>query len=416
MTQSTQAANPQVITIHKTFEYKIRTNAKFIRACEIELEHSRQIYNAALEERIGCYKMTGKTLGKFEQSRHLTDARTLPEVKSHLRTIQSDSLERVDEAFKAFFKRCKKGAGKTGFPRFKGRDRYHTFSQSYEPQRACPLKGDKLTVPGVGFCRVRLSRPIEGRCVQLRITRRADGWFALLVCELAKPEALPATGMSVGIDVGLTSFATLSDGSKIENPRFVRHAAENLTKQQRRLSKKKRGSKNRQKTKHKVALAHLKVTRARKHFHHETAAKLVKQFDAITVEDLNVKGMVKNPSLAKAISDVAWSAFFLILKSKAENAGRVFEKVPAAYTSQDCSACGHRQKMPLKVRIYDCGGCGHKLDRDENAARNIKVRLSEPNLKARGEATAHLGNGNVSAKTSDCLNEAGRLVISHLRR
>lgn len=157
-------------TIHKTFEFKIRPNANFVKACEAELEHSRQIYNAALEERINCYRMTGLSLGKYEQSRHLTDARTLPDVKAHLRTIQSDALERVDEAFKAFFKRCAKGNGKAGFPRFKGRDRYHTFSQAYEPQRACPLKGDKLTVPGVGTCRVRLSRPMEGRCAILALS------------------------------------------------------------------------------------------------------------------------------------------------------------------------------------------------------------------------------------------------------
>lgn len=416
MTQSTQAADPQTTTIHKTFEYRIRPNAKFIAACEVELEHSRQIYNAALEERISCYKLTGKMLSKFEQFHHLADARTLPEVKAHLSTIQRDSIERVDEAFKAFFKRCKKGTGKAGFPRFKGCDRYHTFSQKYEAERACPLKSDKLKVPGVGFCRVRLSRPMEGRCVQLRITRRADGWYALLVCELAKPEALPATGLSVGIDVGLTSFATLSNGEKIENPRFVKHAAENLAKLQRCFCKKKRDSNNRRKARHKVALAYLKVARARKHFHYETAAMLVKKFDAIAVEDLNIKAMVKNHDLAKSISDVAWSAFFLILKTKAENAGRVFKKVAAAYTSQDCSECGHRQKMPLKVRVYDCGGCGHKLDRDENAANNIKVRLSEPNLKARGEAKANLRSGNVIVETSASPVRTERVAFSHLRR
>lgn len=398
MTQSTQAADPQVTTIHKTFEYKLRPNAKFIAACEVELEHSRQVYNAALEERIGCYKATGKAIGLCEQSRHLTEARSLPEMKSHLRLIQQDSLERVDQAFGAFFRRCKEGGGKVGFPRFKGRDRYHTFSQKYETQRVCPLKGDKLTVPGVGFCRVRLSRPIEGRCVQLRITQRADGWFALLVCEVMKPEPLPTTGLSVGIDVGLTSFATLSDGTKIENPHFVQHAAESLTKQQRRLSKKNHGSNNRKKARQKVALAYLKTTRARKHFHHETAAKLVKQFDAIAVEGLNIKGMTKNPKLSKAISDVAWGAFFLILQSKAENAGRRFEKVSAAYTSQDCSACGHRQKMPLKVRVYNCGGCGYSLDRDENAALNIKSRVERTQSKARGDAKARRRSGNATTE------------------
>ena len=381
MKQNTQSADAKD-TIIKTFEYKIRHNAKFIAACERELEHSRQIYNAALQEKINCYKATGKYLGLIEQSRHLTDARTLPEMKTHLRSIQADALNEVDKAFQSFFQRCQQRKGKAGFPRFKSIHRYHTFSQAYEQKRSCPLIADKLKVPGVGHCRIRLSRPIEGKVKRLQITRRADGWFALLTCELAKPEPLPLTGLSIGVDVGLTSFATLSNGSKIENPRFVKHAAKNLTKQQRRLSKKKKGSANRGKAKQKVALAHLTVTRARKHFHHRTAARLVKQFDAIAVEDLNIKGMVKNHSLAKAISDVAWGAFFLILQSKAENAGRRFEKVPAAYTSQNCNVCGHRQKMPLKLRIFDCGNCGRSLDRDENAALNIKIRLSEPKLNA----------------------------------
>lgn len=377
-------AESEVTTIHKTFEYKLRENAKFVEVCERELEHSRQIYNAALEERINCYRMTGHTINYVEQSRHLTDARSLPELKSHLRTIQSDALERVDEAFKAFFKRVRKGAGKAGFPRFKGRDRYHTFSQKLEKSRVNPLKHDKLTVPGVGTCRVRLSRPMEGRCVQLSITRRADGWYALLVCAIAKPEPLPATGQNVGIDVGISSFATLSTGETIENPRHLANASEKLAKLQRRLSRKKRSSKNRAKARRKVALAHLKVQRTRKDFHHKEAAKLVNRFDRIAVEDLNIKGMVKNRHLAKAISDVAWSVFFTILQSKAENAGRQFEKVNPRYTSQDCSHCGHRQKMPLAIRVYECQACEVVIDRDHNAARNIGQSLPKSTPAERG--------------------------------
>ena len=176
----------------KTYEFKLRLNKSFVDACERELEHSRQIYNAALAERISCYQITGTPLSYNEQSRHLTEARALPEVKSHLRTIQQDALERLDEAFNGFFRRVQNGE-KPGFPRFKGKDRYHTFSQKYEKVRPCPIKGDKLTVPGVGSCRVRLSRPIEGQCKQLRITRRVDGWYVLLVCEAPKPEPMPTT-------------------------------------------------------------------------------------------------------------------------------------------------------------------------------------------------------------------------------
>src|SRR5262244_1349177 len=373
-------ANSEDTTI-KTFEFKLRINKSFVEACE--REHSRQIYNAALTERISCYQITGAFLGYKEQSRHLTEARTLPEVKSHLRTIQQDALERVDDAFKGFFRRVRNGE-KPGFPRFKGKDRYHTFSQQYEKIRPCLVKGDKLTVPGVGSCRVRLSRPIEGQCKQLRITRRVDGWYALLVCETPKPEPLPPTGQTVGVDVGITSFATLSNGEEIENLRHLKSALENLQRQQRRLSRRRKGSKRRAKQRIKVAKAHLKVSRCRKDFHHKVSRDLVRRFDAITVEDLNIRGMIKNRHLAQAISDVAWGRFFTMTKSKAENASRTFERVSPRYTSQICSNCGHRQKMPLAVRVYECGKCGAVIGRDHNSAITID-RAGQARIKARGE-------------------------------
>jgi putative transposase len=143
-------AHPEDATI-KTFEFKLRANRQFVEASERELEHSRQIYNAALAERISCYKITGASLGYVEQSRHLTEARSLPEVKSHLRTIQQDALERVDEAFKGFFRRVRDGE-KPGFPRFKGKDRYHTFSQKYEKVRLSFAKtSSRRQMPHIGL-------------------------------------------------------------------------------------------------------------------------------------------------------------------------------------------------------------------------------------------------------------------------
>src|SRR5262249_22217171 len=336
------------------------------------------------------------SLGYVEQSRHLTEARTLPEVKSHLRAIQQDSLERLDEAFEGFFRRIKNGE-KPGFPRFKGKDRYHTFSPKYEKVLPCPIKGDKLTVPGVGTCRVRLSRPIEGQCKQLRITRRVDGWYALIVCEIPKPAPLPPTGQTVGVDVGVTSFATLSTGEEIENPRHLKNAMDNLKRQQRWLSRKKKGSKRRAEQRIKVAKAHLKVSRCRKDFHHKVSTDLVGRFDAITVEDLNIRGMVKNRHLAQAISDVAWGSFFRMTQTKAERAGRVFERVDPRYTSQICSNCGHRQQMPLAIRIYECAKCGYVIGRDRNSAITID-RAGQARIYARGEgAVAHQRSGNAIA-------------------
>jgi putative transposase len=376
-------------TTLKTYEFKLRVNKSFVVACERELEHSRQIYDAALAERISCHRITGHSLGYVEQSRHLTDARTLPEVKSHLRAIQQDALERLDEAFNGFFRRVK-NREKPGFPRFKGKDRYHTFSQTYEKVRPCPIKGDKLTIPGVGACRVRLSRPIEGQCKQLRITRRVDGWYVLLVCETPKPEPLPPTGQTVDVDVGITSFATLSTGEEIDNPRHLKNAMDNLKRRQRRLSRKKKGSKRRANQRIEVAKAHLKVARFRRDFHHKVSRDLVRRFDAIRVEDLNIRGMVKNHHLAQAIGDVAWGNFFRMTQTKAESAGRVFEIVDPRYTSQICSRCGHKQKMPLAIRVYECGECGFVIGRDHNSAITIdragQARISTP-VEKRGSVS-----------------------------
>lgn len=356
-------------TIVKTFEYKLRTSKKFVESCEQVLSDARFLYNCALEQRIHLYRQTGKGISKFEQSRQVTEARKeIPEMSRLLRSIQTDVLDRLDKTFQAFFKR---GAG---FPRFKGKDRYHTFSQQIEKQRACPLKGDKLTVPGVGSCRVRLSRPIEGTVKQLRITRRADGWFALLVCEIPKPEALPHTGDTVGVDVGIENFATLSTGEVIENPRLLKKAQRRLKTAQRKVSRAKRGSNRRKASVRLLAKQHLKVQRARKDFHHKAALKLVREFDAIAVEDLNVKGLVKNHHLAQSISDAGWSAFIGILTSKAENAGRQVVKVAPQFTSQDCSRCGERVRKSLAVREHCCLVCGFIAHRDLNAALNIKGR------------------------------------------
>lgn len=373
----TRRLNPD--TVIRTYEYKLRANKSFIVACEKALEDARFVYNCALEHRISLYRQASIQVGYFEQSHQLTEARQgLLEVRGCLRAIQEDALNKVDEAFKGFFRRAAKG--QTGFPRFKAKGRCHTFSMQIGHNDRCPLKGDRLRVPGVGSCRVRLSRPFQGTVKRLRITRRADGWYVLLACETSKPEPLPKTGQSVGVDVGISAFATLSTGEVIQNPHYHQRAESKLARLQRRASRKQLGSRNREKANQKTALAYLKVANARKDFHHKVAKDLVGRFDRIAVEDLNIKAMGRSRSLGKAIYDVAWGRFFLITKVKAESAGRLFEKVPAAYTSQTCSKCGCRQKMPLHVRTFNCASCGYSQDRDHNAA--INIRRSTPKSKS----------------------------------
>lgn len=364
-------------TIIKTFRYKIKHTAKFTAAANRALEASRFVYNCALEQRILRYKQ-GKPIGYFEQSKELTEARKdLPRVRGCLRGIQTSALKRLDLAYQAFFRRIR--CGETpGFPRFKSRSRCRTVSQTLESRLECPLIGDVLTVPGIGSVRIRLSRPIEGRVKELSITRCADGWYASLVCEIPRPEPLTKTGQDIGIDVGLNQFVTLSNGEKVGNPRFLRRQERALKRSQRALAAKKKGSCNRVKARQRFALQHLKVVNARKDFHHKLSTDFVRRYDSIAVEKLNILSMQSNHRTAGSITDAGWGSFLSMLAYKAENAGRRFVKVDPAYTSQTCSNCGHRQPMPLSVRLFVCEQCAHTLDRDHNAAINIRVRASGP--------------------------------------
>lgn len=359
----------------KVFEFKLRPHKKFIADADIILWRCRQLYNACLEQRVSRYQYANQSISWVEQCRELTELRAAdPDFAAIPRDIQTDVVKRLDKAYAAFFRRLKSGE-KAGFPRFKGRDRYSSFEYAVDQRHVFPLNGNKLTVKGIGTVRVRLSRqlPIGAAIKIIRIVKRADGWYAQLVCTVAKPEPLRPTGEMVGIDVGIESFATLSNGEQIENPRILKRASEKLEQAQRVLSRRKKGSKGRKVARVLVAKKHLKVSRTRKHFHYQVANRLVKEFDLIAVEKLNVRGMVKNHNLAQSISDVAWSSFLGILETKAEEARRIVERVDAKYTSQICSSCGRKEKKELSQRWHSCP-CGCELHRDHNAAQNIRAR------------------------------------------
>ena len=206
------------------------------------------------------------------------------------------------------------------------------------------------------------------------VSRSATGkWYACFSCENIEPEILPENPEKIGIDVGLYPFATLSDGTEIENPRFFRKEEKALAKVQRKLSKETEGTPERRFRRKAVARTHERIGFKRSNFSHQHSRKIVNQFGFIAVEDLTVNRMVYNHCLAKSISDAAWSAFFSMLACKAEEAGRQFVKVNPAFTSQTCNVCGYRQKMPLSERIFSCPCCNLHIDRDLNASLNIKA-------------------------------------------
>ena len=341
------------------------------------LDRLRELYNAALQERRDAYSKHKASLSAYQQMAELREVRELrPEYKTIHSHLLQDVLTRLDRAYRAFFRRVKAGE-KPGFPRFKGRGRYNTFTfkdatNNNGVRLLCGGKRVRLT--GIGSVKVKLHRPMEGRIKQVSVTRIGDGhWYIAFVCDCVAVKPLAATGQSVGVDVGITTFAALSDGSMVANTRPQETAQHTLAKAQRRVSRRKRGSKRRRKAVVLLAKSHDRVRRVRLDFHHKVALNLVQKFDSISVEKLNIKGLAQG-FLARQVHDAAWAQFLAIVASKAESAGREFFAVDPRGTSQECSGCGAIVRKDLSVRVHQCHQCPLVEDRDTNAAKNVQRR------------------------------------------
>jgi putative transposase len=354
----------------KTFKYRIYPTKRQKAIMEQTLYECRWLYNHLLEERQVAWKERKENVTMYDQNLRLT---TLKKSRSSLTVVHSQVLQnvclRLDLAFKAFFRRVKSG-DTPGYPRFRGRDRYDSFCY---PQygNGCKLKGEKLFLSKIGVVSVVLHRPIEGTAKTCTLRRTSTGkWFVTLSCEVEQ-ELLPESTEQVGIDVGLHAFATLSSGDAIDNPRFFRKEERALARAQRRKEKEKKGTPERTKRRKIVARIHERTRNRRNDFSHQNSRRIVNRFGFIAVEDIHVNRMLHNHCLAKSISDAAWSGFLQNMTYKAEWAGRQIIAVNPAYTSQNCSGCGHRQPMPLSERVYHCPCCGLEIDRDLNASLNI---------------------------------------------
>jgi putative transposase len=356
--------------MHKMFQYRLYPTKKQGTKLNETLEECRWLYNHLLAMRKETYEQTGKGLTLYQQ---LNTFPLLKQERPALSDVHSQVLQnvavRVDLAFKAFFRRIREQVEEPGFPRFKGKGRYDSFTF---PQSGFKIdEQGKLYASGIGHIKLVYHRPIRGKIKTCTIRRSSTGkWYVSLSCEV-EPERLPACVSQVGIDVGLKTFATLSDVTEIENPRFFRKEEKALAKVNRKHSKLVKGTPERSKHRTVVARVHERIAWRRENFTHLESRKIVNAYGVICVEDLSVKRMVHNHCLAKSIADASWSAFFSQLTCKAEEAGRQLVKVNPAYTSQTCSTCGHRQKMPLSERIFHCPSCHAHLDRDLNAALNI---------------------------------------------
>src|SRR5215470_5944455 len=317
-------------TVRKAYKYKLKPTPDQERQLEAVLWQCRRRYNTALEQRITLWKQRGVTRSQYEQEAELKDLRAaMPEYAAIHSHVLQDVLARLNKTYQDFFRRTQ--AGKSpGFPRFHGRERYHSFTYKAFGNGA-RLDNGFLVLSKLGRVAVRWSRPVEGTPKTVTISREADGWYVSLSCADVPVHPLPKTGQETGIDLGIEAFATLSDGTRIFSPGWYRTAERALKTVQRRVSRRKKGSNRRRKAVMLLAKAHQKVRRQRQDFHHETALALVRENDTIYHEELQTANMLRNHHLAKSITDAGWSAFLSILAFKAVCAGKRAIAVPPAY-------------------------------------------------------------------------------------
>jgi len=343
--------------------------------------------------------MDNKDIDKYDLSAYCAVLAKEFEFAANLNSMaRQASAERAWAAISRFYDNCKKNKqGLKGYPRFKkeqthGSVEYKTSGWKLSSDRRYITFSDGFEA---GTFKMWGTRDLHEyqlkQFKRVRVVRRADGYYAQFCIDQERLEKREPTAHNVGIDVGLSHFYTDSDGQTVANPRHLRKSEKSLKRLQRRLSKTKKGSKNRAKFRNKLARKHLKVARQRKDFAIKTARCVVMSNDLVAYEDLKVRNMVRNRHLAKSISDAAWTQF----RSWVEYFGKVFGvvtvAVPPHYTSQNCSNCGKVVKKSLSVRTHTCLHCGHTQDRDHNAARNIL----EKGLRTVGHTGTLIASGDI---------------------
>ena len=364
--------------LSKVYRYRLYpTKAQRTELCRW-LDVVRWVYNKTLEVRKNSWELHQRSVRLYDTNLLLAEwKQENPVFKTVHSQVLQNAQRRVDLAYQAFFRRVKAGE-EPGYPRFRGKFRYDSICFPQYPG-GCFLEGSVLSVRKIGDIRLNLHRPVEGVIKTTTIKRTSTGkWFVSFSVETeAKP--LAKIKKAVGLDLGLESFVTNNYGKKLDNPRFFRKEEKALAKVQRKFSKTKKGTPERRFRRKAVARVHERIKNKRMNFAHKLSRQLVNRYSMIVFEDLSINSMVKNHCLAKSIQDAAWRQVIQLTSYKAEEAGRQVVLVNPAYTSQDCSKCGHRVKKKLSDRIHKCPVCGLVLDRDHNAAINI-LRLGLQSL------------------------------------
>jgi putative transposase len=350
-------------TTRRTFKYRLRPNCLQKERLATTLQICRQLYNDALRERREAWKICRQSVTFKMQSDQLPACKEAdPSLKSVYSQVLQDVLHRVDKTYQAFFRRGH------GFPRFKGKGWFDSFTY---PQLGFSIHDQQLSLAKIGNIKIKLHRPLEGTIKTVTLKSENDKWYVCFSC-VVNSQPLPPCQDVLGIDVGLESFATTSDGEVIDNPRWFRAAQKQLRRKQRHMARCKKDTHIWRKASQQVALLYKHIFNQRNDFQHKLTRELVNQYGVIAVEDLNIKGLAGG-RLAKSVLDAAWSAFMAKLAYKAASAGRVLMKVDPRETSQQCP-CGNPVPKELSQRTHSCRVCGLETTRDHAAALEILRR------------------------------------------
>jgi len=356
----------------KAYKYRFYPSAKQAEQLAKEFGCARFVWNRALQEKDYAYQQWGVSLSSFDISRHITQYKKTERyawLNDCTATVLGQKLADLDKAFDNFFK------GRAKFPKFKKKS--HAQSIRYQLDQRHVLNnyraGELIKLPKLGELKVKWSQVPGGIPKMVTVSKTASGkYFVGFMCEVEQV-LMPMTGNVVGIDVGIKDVVVTSDGFHSGAPKYTYYYQRRLKKAQRVLSKKKKGSNGWKKQRIVVARIHEKIANSRKDFLHKVTTKLVQNYDVISVEDLNVSGMMKNRKLSKAVADVGIFELNRQIEYKAQWYGKEVVKISRWFPStKTCSSCGNVRIMKLSQRVYECE-CGLVMDRDLNAAINIKA-------------------------------------------
>jgi putative transposase len=374
----------------RTYKFLLQPTSRQLAAIECLRELQRELYNAALEERRGSWKWNQRSVSYFDQTKELTQLRSVrPDILRFGVTVCRGTLMRLDRAFNGFFRRCKSGES-PGFPRFKGPGSFVSLQWLDTNGWALDETTGRLRLYGIGNVKVHLHRPVKGTPKTITIRREGKRYWVSIQCVDVPAEPLPATGKSIGIDLGVDFLVATSDGELIQGPRFGKRGHAGLEKAQRDLATKVPGSKRRQRAKERVAAHHRKIANRRRDFAHRLSRRLVNDHDLIVYEDLKITNMTRRPKprpdhqggyepngakaktgLNRSIHDAGWGQFTAMTIYKAESAGREVIAVDPRNTSRTCPECGHVSAGNRYGAVFRCQHCGHEAHADVNAAENI---------------------------------------------